>query len=38
MRVPDRPSAFTSGSARDRYHAVYDRVLAGDAATRQEAS
>lgn len=28
MRVPDRPSAFTADSARDRYHAVYDRTLA----------
>ncbi|WP_405086474.1 alpha/beta fold hydrolase [Microbispora sp. NBC_01389] len=27
MRTPDRPSAFTGDSARDRYHAVYDRVL-----------
>ncbi|WP_219470969.1 hypothetical protein [Nonomuraea rhizosphaerae] len=27
MRVPDRPSAFTSDSARDKYYAVYDRVL-----------
>ncbi|MEV0627772.1 alpha/beta fold hydrolase [Nonomuraea wenchangensis] len=28
MRTPDRPSAFTSDSARDKYHAVYDRLLA----------
>ena len=27
MRVPDRPSAFTSDSARDKYHAAYDRLL-----------
>jgi pimeloyl-ACP methyl ester carboxylesterase len=27
MRIPDRPSAFTSDSARDKYYAVYDRVL-----------
>ncbi|WP_030455444.1 alpha/beta fold hydrolase [Herbidospora cretacea] len=27
MRVPDRPSAFTSDSARDRYYAVYDRAF-----------
>ncbi|MEV4372830.1 alpha/beta fold hydrolase [Nonomuraea sp. NPDC049637] len=27
MRIPDRPSAFTDDSARDRYHAVYDRLL-----------
>ncbi|RSM98275.1 alpha/beta hydrolase [Nonomuraea sp. WAC 01424] len=27
MRTPDRPSAFTSDSARDKYYAVYDRVL-----------
>lgn len=27
MRAPDRPSAFTSDSARDKYYAVYDRVL-----------
>ncbi|MET7332655.1 alpha/beta fold hydrolase [Nonomuraea sp. NPDC005650] len=25
--MPDRPSAFTSDSARDKYYAVYDRVL-----------
>ncbi|MCF6476801.1 alpha/beta fold hydrolase [Nonomuraea sp. MG754425] len=28
MRVPDRPSAFAGDSARDKYYAVYDRVLA----------
>ncbi|MGJ6968301.1 alpha/beta fold hydrolase [Streptosporangium sp. G11] len=27
MRVPDQPSAFISGSARDKYVAAYDRVL-----------
>ncbi|MFF0309561.1 alpha/beta fold hydrolase [Streptosporangium sp. NPDC004379] len=27
MRMPDRPSAFTGDSARDRYYAAYDRVL-----------
>jgi len=27
MRVPDRPSAFTSDSARDKFLAVYDRLL-----------
>ncbi|NRQ30237.1 alpha/beta fold hydrolase [Nonomuraea sp. NN258] len=27
MRMPDRPSAFTSNSARDKYYAAYDRVL-----------
>ncbi|GAA3074253.1 alpha/beta fold hydrolase [Streptosporangium carneum] len=27
MRTPDRPSAFTGDSARDKYFAVYDRVL-----------
>jgi pimeloyl-ACP methyl ester carboxylesterase len=27
MRVPDRPSAFTSDSARDKYYAAYDRLL-----------
>ncbi|NUP46060.1 MAG: alpha/beta fold hydrolase [Catenulispora sp.] len=27
MRVPDRPSAFTSDSARDKYIAAYDRLL-----------
>ncbi|WP_049566257.1 alpha/beta fold hydrolase [Nonomuraea sp. SBT364] len=27
MRTPDQPSAFTSDSARDKYYAVYDRVL-----------
>ncbi|MEU8178702.1 alpha/beta fold hydrolase [Microbispora hainanensis] len=27
MRVPDRPSAFASDSARDKYYVVYDRVL-----------
>ncbi|MFI6503970.1 alpha/beta fold hydrolase [Nonomuraea typhae] len=27
MRTPDRPSAFTSDSARDTYYTVYDRVL-----------
>ncbi|MFG2075415.1 alpha/beta fold hydrolase [Nonomuraea maritima] len=27
MRTPDRPSAFSSDSARDRYYAVYDRVF-----------
>ncbi|MEV4805903.1 alpha/beta fold hydrolase [Nonomuraea sp. NPDC049421] len=25
--MPDQPSAFTSDRARDRYHAVYDRLL-----------
>lgn len=27
MRIPDRPSAFTSDSARDKYYTVYDRML-----------
>jgi pimeloyl-ACP methyl ester carboxylesterase len=27
MPAPDRPSAFTSDSARDRFYAAYDRVL-----------
>lgn len=27
MRIPDRPSAFAGDSARDKYYAVYDRVL-----------
>ncbi|NJP88879.1 alpha/beta hydrolase [Nonomuraea sp. FMUSA5-5] len=27
MRVPDRPSGFTSDAARDKYHAAYDRLL-----------
>ncbi|MEU7833706.1 alpha/beta fold hydrolase [Nonomuraea sp. NPDC049129] len=27
MRMPDRPSAFASDSARDKYYAAYDRVL-----------
>ncbi|MEU7897431.1 alpha/beta fold hydrolase [Nonomuraea sp. NPDC049152] len=27
MRAPDRPSAFTSDNARDKYLAAYDRVL-----------
>ncbi|YCK38029.1 alpha/beta fold hydrolase [Actinomadura sp. ATCC 39365] len=27
MRIPDRPSAFTNDSARDKYYAVYDRLL-----------
>jgi pimeloyl-ACP methyl ester carboxylesterase len=27
MRMPDRPSTFTSDSARDKYYAVYDRLL-----------
>lgn len=27
MRIPDRPSAFSSDSARDKYYAVYDRVF-----------
>ena len=27
MRIPDRPSAFTSDSARDKYYVAYDRVL-----------
>ncbi|NUT12485.1 MAG: alpha/beta fold hydrolase [Nonomuraea sp.] len=27
MRMPDQPSAFTDDSARDKYYAVYDRVL-----------
>ncbi|MBB5085225.1 alpha/beta fold hydrolase [Nonomuraea endophytica] len=27
MRTPDRPSAFASDSARDKFHALYDRLL-----------